>query len=341
MQATSPARLLIIKDKMAMQETPPRQQLIIAGSPLIIDDRTATILTAKRSPIQSAGTFETFDASTIKSTNSFRKPWPANQYSDLNSIESTAGASYLTTGASYSTKGGDESWLCPADNAFDVAASAGVVMGLLPAPSTLSMYDDDTQGGDTWMARSPAFGCSALDVECVEGKYLVLGDFESAVVRSRLAGESLLDGESVMGGSAVFVKKGVLKGKGVEVPMSEKGVSNGDVGEGVEVFMPEWGVLNGEGDEAPLLDIDVKDSSEDNTTVATAKTGMKKKTIGNALKKSARSFFGGEAKKRVRKAERPRIEGINMAGEIRSDPKQSPPMKPRRNPEENARPCPR
>ena len=296
MQSTSPAMMLIMKDKMAMQETPQPQPFTIAGYPLIIEDGTATILTTKRSLTRSAGTFDTFDASTIKSTNSSMSTRSVELYSDSNSTANTAG----TTNRAKDSDA-RELWVnlaCQGDNAFDVAASAGAAMGLVPTPSTMSMYDDDSSySGDTLMSRSPAFGCSALDVECAEDKYIVIGDelilldgennslsnsilcgdesvmsknaspfFESELTTSMLRGHSLLDSESVMDGSTA---------------VKEKAVIIGGIGEGVEV---------------PLPDIDINSAR---STVTTVKT--KKKTNGNALKKSVRSFFGGEAKK-VREA---------------------------------------
>jgi hypothetical protein len=389
MQSTSPAhRLIIMDDEMAMQETPPPQPFTIAGFPLIIEDGTATTLTTKRSLTRSTGTFDTFDASTIKSTNSFTSTRTFELYSDQNSVASTAGATYTYPMKAVNDREGWEKVACPADTAFDVAASAGAVMGLLPSPSTMSMYDDDTYvgatlmpqsptfgcsaldvecaddkyivfgdkskmlldgadddtyGGDTLMSRSPTCGCSSLDVECAEDKYIVFGDeskllldgadddtyggdtlmsrsptfgcssldiewaegeyivfgdenkillvgdnvlsnsvlcgseskmskiaepsFESALARSMLRGDSLLDGDSVMRGSAVVQQNGVL---------------NGDVGEGVEVPLPDYGSIVSE--------------------ESTRRTGLKKKTNGNALQKSVRPFFGGKTKKKVREA---------------------------------------
>jgi hypothetical protein len=299
-QATSPARLLIMEDKMAMQETPPPQPLIISGSPVIIEDGTATTLTNKKNLIRSAGTFDTFDASTIKSTNSMRSPRTVKIYSDQNSVATTAGATY-------STKGGDDRELwekvtCQVDSAFDVAAFAGAAIGLLPTPSTMSMYDDDTFGGDTLMAPSPAIlDCGTLDRECVEGKYIVIREDEnflggesvlsesvlhcgenlmsksaaapcageSALCRSMLGGESLIDGESVvMGNRSGYT---VVKEKGVGLLL------NGDVEEGVESPLPD----------------------STSSAVANAKTGMKKKINRTALKQSVRSLFGGKTKKKT------------------------------------------
>jgi hypothetical protein len=301
-----------------MQETPPPQPLIIAGSPLIIEDGTATTLTTKRSLIPSADTFDTFDASTIKSTNSLINlhTRPITLYSDEYSIASST-TTYWTTDDD--DRGLWDGVACPIASVFDVAASAGAVVGLLPAPSNMSMYDDaTTDDDDTLTTRSPTFGCSAFDVECAEGNYMVMRDENSILENSILENSilELLDGESVLStndflcGESVTSKNNVprfesplllrrrllrcdsllddddsvmdrsvvVKEKGVRVP-------HGDIGEGVEV---------------PLQDIDTKDPpsivSEDSSTVVARR---KMKTNGNTLKKSVRSLFGGKTNQKV------------------------------------------